>query len=490
MENLKLKVYGMSITLIDMPKLITLNWSLKAEFEFSKDWVGVKTAIFEVNGKAYAVVLDEDNSCLIPEECYKSKNLVFTVGCISENLTTNKVNVKFAESCYVQNTTISNPTEDVYTQLLDKINDIKQDDELKLEVEKNSENVAKNTEDIEGIKVRLDGLQESNNDLAQQVTSVREEISLINNDLALKYITVLQLQNIISNYYTKNEVDTLISKVNAVVRVKGRVDNVDLLPIEGNNVGDIYFVGLLSDENTVMRVWDGTHWKIIGTEITTTESLDLLPVNTFVISTDMNLASVDDRFVLADGAIVDENVYSDEVILYDLNGETLPPIITATDRKGYIATCPFGNNMYDCFDGSSSSYGFVSQYATWEQAFMLLESPQIEYIESVYFTPTVTSTHAPIQTEIDVSIDGINFTTIGTVTTKLVTGVKNTVTLEEPILTKYIRLRFVTNGLAESKVGANIGVSEMRFTTYADSTKKRLPYRVRNTDGYYYYKVK
>ncbi len=218
MENIKFKVEGMSIQLIDMPKVLTLNWSLKAEFEFSKDWEGTKTAIFTVNGESFAMVLEEDNTCLIPEECYNAKNMTFSVGCVSEKFTTNKINVKFVESCYVQNTTISNPTEDVYIQIIEKINSIDSGEVSQAEFDGVKGIVSNNTASIEALENDIQEIQEIND--INEVKIQEIQTSVENNENA-----IVDLQTTVNENSEKIEgLSTELSQVNNVL--ENRVDTI------------------------------------------------------------------------------------------------------------------------------------------------------------------------------------------------------------------------------------------------------------------------
>ncbi|MFV0341862.1 MAG: hypothetical protein ACK5JH_03085, partial [Anaerocolumna sp.] len=90
-----------------------------------QEWQGEKTALFKVNGTTYPVLVEEDNTCTIPEECYFSRNLFFEVGVICCDLiTTNLARVNYSESCYTPNVSIPVPTEDVYTQIINRLNEI------------------------------------------------------------------------------------------------------------------------------------------------------------------------------------------------------------------------------------------------------------------------------------------------------------------------------------------------------------------------------
>ncbi len=126
MENLMFNVVGMGIKLFNKPNVLTFNKNqVFAQFIFSEEWVGLKTAIFEVDGIPYSLLLDEKNCCVVPEECYQSKNYQFKVGVICGDLiTTNLATVSFNESCYTTNGTIPKPSDDIYTQIVKSIDNI------------------------------------------------------------------------------------------------------------------------------------------------------------------------------------------------------------------------------------------------------------------------------------------------------------------------------------------------------------------------------
>ncbi len=121
-------VNAMSIKIFSKPSILTYNKNaVEAQFIFSSEWVGEKTAIFEVDGVSYAMLINENNRCDVPEECYRSKNYQFRVGVICGDLvTTNYAVVTFNESCYTPNVSITQPSDDVYTQIIKSIDDIKE----------------------------------------------------------------------------------------------------------------------------------------------------------------------------------------------------------------------------------------------------------------------------------------------------------------------------------------------------------------------------
>lgn len=126
MEHLIFYINKMKITLVSMPDVLTYNKEkVVAKFDFDENWTGIVTALFHVNGEVYPMVLAEDGTCQIPLECFGTKTYQFQVGCIcGDLLTTNKVAVRFTESCYVENTSIPEPTEDIYNQIIARMNEI------------------------------------------------------------------------------------------------------------------------------------------------------------------------------------------------------------------------------------------------------------------------------------------------------------------------------------------------------------------------------
>ena len=97
---------------------------LFADFSFSSDWDGViKTAIFSKGKKSYSVILDKDNSCLVPWEVLEVGD--FSVSVFGGDLiTTDSSIIPVIESGYTEGQTPSNPTPDVYQQIISMIEDI------------------------------------------------------------------------------------------------------------------------------------------------------------------------------------------------------------------------------------------------------------------------------------------------------------------------------------------------------------------------------
>lgn len=105
---------------------------LTAKFNFLTDeWTGTKTAIFKKGSDVLCVVLDEDDTCLVPWEVIKPGIFLVSVFC-GDLVTTNQVKVNVDSSGYAVGKTPNLPTPDVYSQIITSMDDMKEDiEELK-----------------------------------------------------------------------------------------------------------------------------------------------------------------------------------------------------------------------------------------------------------------------------------------------------------------------------------------------------------------------
>lgn len=98
---------------------------LQAEFNFqTAEWIGkTKTAIFARLGLIKNVILESDDTCMVPWEMLKTGS--FTVSVFAGDLiTANYVKVPVAESGYQLGETPHPPTPDVYTQIITMIENL------------------------------------------------------------------------------------------------------------------------------------------------------------------------------------------------------------------------------------------------------------------------------------------------------------------------------------------------------------------------------
>lgn len=81
-------------------------------------------------------------------------------------------------------------------------------------------------------------------------------------------IDTAELDQILSDYYTKTGTDNAISAaiqaLGTLFRFKGRVDTVGDLPADGNQQGDVYLVGTEGASDFAEYYWSGTMWDYMG----------------------------------------------------------------------------------------------------------------------------------------------------------------------------------------------------------------------------------
>ena len=93
---------------------------LYAQFTFSEEWIGTKTAIFN-NGTPYSVQLDEDNKCLVPWEVITASGFSVSVFC-GQRITANVEFVGVLPTGYIEGQTPEPPTLTVYEQIIEELN--------------------------------------------------------------------------------------------------------------------------------------------------------------------------------------------------------------------------------------------------------------------------------------------------------------------------------------------------------------------------------
>ncbi len=96
---------------------------LFAQFTFSGEWKGTKTAIFN-NGTPYNVILQDDR-CLVPWEVITANGFSVSVYC-GNRITANTAYVMVIPSGYIEGETPAPPSPTVYDQLTEAISE-KQD---------------------------------------------------------------------------------------------------------------------------------------------------------------------------------------------------------------------------------------------------------------------------------------------------------------------------------------------------------------------------
>ena len=96
---------------------------LYAQFTFSEEWTGTKTAVFKGKEKTYNALLDENDTCLVPWEVLTESWFYVSVFC-GDLVTANKVTIYTIPSGYEIGDESRVPTPEIYIQVIEKLNEI------------------------------------------------------------------------------------------------------------------------------------------------------------------------------------------------------------------------------------------------------------------------------------------------------------------------------------------------------------------------------
>ncbi len=95
---------------------------LKAHFELSEEWQGDVVALFGYAGRVVQVLLDEDNSCIVPFEVIKTPCFSVSLVCGTEEIVTaNVLNVNVEASGFAEGEESQEPTPDLWQQYMAKM---------------------------------------------------------------------------------------------------------------------------------------------------------------------------------------------------------------------------------------------------------------------------------------------------------------------------------------------------------------------------------
>lgn len=113
------------ITRTDSEKVVRDSQNyLYAKLTFTDEWTGTKTMVFRgKSGDAYNVILDNEDSCLVPWEVLIEPSFEVSVFC-GDLITANVVTIYTIRSGYEIGEESRIPTPDIYNQIIEKINDI------------------------------------------------------------------------------------------------------------------------------------------------------------------------------------------------------------------------------------------------------------------------------------------------------------------------------------------------------------------------------
>lgn len=112
------------ITRTDTEKVVTNSMNyLYAQFTFTDEWVGEKTAVFKGKHGTYNALLDAENKCLVPWEILTEAMFDVSVFC-GDLITANAVKIFTIQSGYEVGDESRIPTPDIYQQVINRLNEI------------------------------------------------------------------------------------------------------------------------------------------------------------------------------------------------------------------------------------------------------------------------------------------------------------------------------------------------------------------------------
>ena len=117
------KVNGQHIVRTDTNRVVSDSRNyLRASFEFSEEWTGIKTAIFKSGDVVRHAVLENDE-CMVPWEVINPGFMKVSVFC-GDLITADSSTVPITESGYAEGGAPQDPSQTVYEQIIAMLNEI------------------------------------------------------------------------------------------------------------------------------------------------------------------------------------------------------------------------------------------------------------------------------------------------------------------------------------------------------------------------------
>ena len=126
--EIKINVNHQILKRVDANQVVadSINY-LRLKFYFTEDWTGLKTVLFKhlSDETIYQVILDDDNSCLVPHEVIKDGSFDVSVFC-GFRITANSVRIEVIGTMFTEEgAEPTDPTPSVYEQLIEIANQTK-----------------------------------------------------------------------------------------------------------------------------------------------------------------------------------------------------------------------------------------------------------------------------------------------------------------------------------------------------------------------------
>lgn len=125
--QLTFEIDNQTITRTDSFKVVAKSQNyLYASFTFSAEWEDItKIAVFKSSCDSYEIYLDENDECVVPWESLMHAGNMYVSVFGGDRITTNKARVPVYATGYTENvSTTQDPTVDVYTSLISRMDNI------------------------------------------------------------------------------------------------------------------------------------------------------------------------------------------------------------------------------------------------------------------------------------------------------------------------------------------------------------------------------
>lgn len=227
--QIKVKCIDQSLTLVSTPLVASggLNEDT-VTFEFCSKWTGFsKTAVFYRNKEdVYYSLIDDDNTCYIPQEVLQEDGTLY-FGVFGSNdsgvtRTSEILRYKVVQGAITKDIKPSDPTPDIYQQLLAKWQDIK-DGEVKF-----TQDITKQQNDFEAnINNKVQKVTDDEKAFEEKITAQQENYE---NDLSSQWSTyktdLTNQQNTFETNITKKENDFETSTTNKLNTYENEVEDI------------------------------------------------------------------------------------------------------------------------------------------------------------------------------------------------------------------------------------------------------------------------
>ena len=217
---LKFKIEGQIISRLDDTKVVADSIDyLTASFEFPFEWKGTKTAVFRKGRATYSVVIVGDD-CIVPWEVLEHSTSFTVSAFCGTRITSNTVHIPVIPSGYSEGDTPKPPTPDVYTQLVEEVDGVR---DTANEADSNArgalELAESLSENISGISDKADEALGKSKEAYEFASDMHTEVIEANEKADEALVAISETKEIANNAVSIAE--SAVSKLSSVYKYEG-----------------------------------------------------------------------------------------------------------------------------------------------------------------------------------------------------------------------------------------------------------------------------